>query len=119
MFRIDIPDDHPEAPARRVAAPVVGGYGVAGNSGDQFPVADDRMADRMVAECKALTLAMGRRWLRADTHKKNKTMQNLLRRSGFQYRGNVLVDTDPGHDPRRLAFEVRLAGKPLTGEERP
>ena len=77
------------------------------------------VADRMVEECKALTLAMGRRWLRADTHKKNKTMQNLLRRSGFQYRGNVLVDTDPGHDPRRLAFEVRLAGKPLTGEERP
>ncbi len=77
------------------------------------------VADRMVEECKALTLAMGRRWLRADTHKKNRTMQNLLRRSGFQYRGNVLVNTDPGHDPRRLAFEVRLAGRPLTGEERP
>ena len=76
------------------------------------------VADRIISECKAFTLAMGRRWLRADTHKKNKTMQNLLRRSGFQYRGNVLVHTDPGHDPRRLAFEVRLSGKPHTGEER-
>ncbi len=78
------------------------------------------LADRMIRECGRLALAMGRRWLRADTHKQNKAMQNLLRRNGFQYRGNVLVDTTADRDPRRLAFEVRLANHPnaaSTGEE--
>ena len=65
-------------------------------------------ADQMMEQAKRLTLEMGRRWLRADTHKKNKAMQNLLRRSGFQYRGNVLVQVRDGHDPHRLAFEARL-----------
>ena len=73
------------------------------------------LADRMIGECEKLTMAMGRRWLRADTHKKNKAMQNLLRRNGFQYRGNVLVDAPAGHDPRRLAFELRLTNRSLTG----
>lgn len=49
------------------------------------------LSDHMIAQAKRLTLALGRRWLRVDTHKKNKSMQNLLRRNGFQYRGNVLV----------------------------
>ena len=73
------------------------------------------LADRMIGECEKLTMAMGRRWLRADTHKKNKAMQNLLRRNGFQYRGNVLVDAPAGRDPRRLAFELRLTNRSLTG----
>ena len=66
------------------------------------------LADRMIAACGELALAQGVQWLRADTHKKNKAMQNLIRRNGFQYRGNVLVDAPPPHDPRRVAYEKRL-----------
>ena len=51
---------------------------------------------------------MGLGWLRVDTHRKNKPMLGLLRKSGFQYRGNVLVDVPPPHDPRRVAYEKRL-----------
>ena len=68
------------------------------------------LADRMVKECERLAQEQGIFWLRVDTHKKNKTMQNLLRRCGFQYRGNVLVDAPEGHDPRRVAYEKRLRG---------
>ena len=68
------------------------------------------LADRMMKECERLALEQGMFWLRADTHKKNKTMQNLLRRNGFQYRGNVLVTVPDGHDPRRVAYEKRLRG---------
>ena len=68
------------------------------------------LADRMVKECQRLALEQGVFWLRADTHKKNKAMQNLLRRNRFQYRGNVLVNAPEGHDPRRVAFEKRLRG---------
>ena len=32
----------------------------------------------------------------------------LLKRRGFQYRGNVLVRIEEGHDPRRQAFEKVL-----------
>lgn len=66
-------------------------------------------ADEILRQCEVLTLAMGRRWLRADTHKKNRAMLKLLRRSGFQYRGNILLSAMPeGHDPRRVAYEKRL-----------
>ena len=68
------------------------------------------LADRMVKECGRLALEQGVFWLRADTHKKNKAMQNLLRRNRFQYRGNVLVNAPEGHDPRRVAYEKRLRG---------
>ena len=66
------------------------------------------LADRMVKECERLALEQDIFWLRVDTHKKNKVMQNLLRRNGFQYRGNVLVNISEGHDPRRVAYEKRL-----------
>ena len=52
--------------------------------------------------------AYGLKCIRVDTHRKNKAMQTLLRDSGFRYRGNVLVDSEPGHDPRRQAFEKIL-----------
>ncbi|MGI5976149.1 MAG: tRNA (guanosine(37)-N1)-methyltransferase TrmD [Candidatus Limivicinus sp.] len=45
--------------------------------------------------------------VRADTHRKNKPMQRLLREKGYRYRGNVLVD-EGGHDPARQAFEKLL-----------
>ena len=68
------------------------------------------LADRMVKESERLVLEQGIFWLRVDTHKKNKAMQGLLRKCGFQYRGNVLVTVPEGHDPRRVAYEKRLRG---------
>ncbi len=47
--------------------------------------------------------------LGADTHKKNKSMRALLTAFGFTYRGNVLVASEPGHDPRRQAYDLPLA----------
>ncbi len=55
--------------------------------------------------------AYGLKCIRVDTHKKNKPMQNLLRENGFRYRGNILVDAEPGHDPHRQAFEKILKDK--------
>lgn len=52
--------------------------------------------------------AFERRCIRADTHRKNKPMQTLLRECGYRYRGNVTVDSEPGHDPARQAFEKIL-----------
>jgi len=46
--------------------------------------------------------------VRTDTHRKNKAMQKLLKRKGYVYRGNVLVSSEPGHDPARQAFEKKL-----------
>lgn len=48
------------------------------------------------------------RYLRSDTHKKNKAMQNLLRENGFKYRGNITVSSEPGHDAERQAFERKI-----------
>ena len=62
----------------------------------------------MAAAWEKLAHGMGLGWLRVDTHRKNKPMLGLLRKSGFQYRGNVLVDVPPSHDPRRVAYEKRL-----------
>lgn len=56
----------------------------------------DDMARAKDAEC-----------VRTDTHRKNKAMQRLLKRKGYVYRGNVLVD-EAGHDPARQAFEKKL-----------
>ncbi len=66
------------------------------------------LAGEMAAAWEELGRRMGLGWLRVDTHKKNKAMVGLLRKCGFQYRGNVLVDAPPPHDPRRVAYEKRL-----------
>ena len=55
--------------------------------------------------------AYGLKCIRVDTHRTNKPMQNLLRESGYRYRGNILVDAEPGHDPHRQAFEKLLKDK--------
>ena len=52
--------------------------------------------------------AFGLRCIRTDTHKKNKPMQELLRRSGYRYRGNLIITAEPGHDPARQAYEKIL-----------
>ena len=66
------------------------------------------MADRMMAAAEELTLARGITDLRVDTHRHNRAMKELLKRRGFQYRGNVLVLVEEGHDPRRQGFEKVL-----------
>ena len=66
------------------------------------------LAGEMAAAWAELARGMGLGWLRIDTHKKNRAMVGLLRKSGFQYRGNVLVEAAPPHDPRRVAYEKKL-----------
>ena len=65
----------------------------------------------LVRCCETQARVYGLRCIRVDTHRKNKPMQNLLRESGFRYRGNILVDAEPGHDPHRQAFEKILKEK--------
>ena len=68
-------------------------------------------AQALIRCAEAQTRALERRYIRVDTHRKNKPMQSLLRDNGFRYRGNILVSAEPGHDPRRLAFEKILKDK--------
>ena len=60
-------------------------------------------------EALELARSYGVEAVRADTHKKNKSMRALLAAFGFTYRGNVLVESEPGHDPRRQAYDLPLA----------
>ncbi len=66
------------------------------------------MAEQMLRCVEEQARAFGLRCVRTDTHKKNKSMQRLLRESGYRYRGNVLVASEPGHDPARQAYEKIL-----------
>ena len=63
------------------------------------------MADFLVRSAEELCREKGIKYLRVDTHRKNKPMQQLLRSHGFRYRGNILVSSEPGHDPARQAYE--------------
>jgi len=65
------------------------------------------MADRLIAAAEDLALRAGAQAMRVDTHRHNEPMKALLRRCGYRFRGHVLID-DPGHDPRRQAFEKLL-----------
>ena len=65
------------------------------------------LAERMLRSAEETARTLGGRALRVDTHRKNKSMQQLLRNNGYRYRGNVLVDEN-GHDPARQAFEKIL-----------
>ena len=66
------------------------------------------MADQMLRCVEEQARIFGLRCVRTDTHRKNKSMQRLLRESGYRYRGNVLVSAEPGHDPARQAYEKIL-----------
>ena len=63
------------------------------------------MAQKMMRFVDERALALGLRCIRTDTHKKNKSMQRLLRESGYRYRGNLQVFVEPGHDTARQAYE--------------
>ncbi|MBQ8216481.1 MAG: tRNA (guanosine(37)-N1)-methyltransferase TrmD [Oscillospiraceae bacterium] len=66
------------------------------------------MAEYLVRCAEDISRRSGVKYLRVDTHRKNKPMQHLLRESGFRYRGNILVSSEPGHDPARQAYEKLL-----------
>jgi len=68
------------------------------------------MAAYMMQAAEEITKNAGRRCIRVDTHRKNKPMLNLLKDSGYRYRGNILVE-ECGHDPHRQAFEKILKDK--------
>ena len=57
------------------------------------------LAEHMALAWERLAQEQGLSWVRVDTHKKNKAMLGLLRKRGFQYRGNVLVDARPPTTP--------------------
>ena len=69
------------------------------------------LAEALIHAAENETRAAGLRCLRTDTHRKNKPMQRLLRDTGFRYRGNVDMETEPGHDPRRQCYEKLLKEK--------
>ena len=66
------------------------------------------LSDKLMAALEEKAEALGASAIRTDTHRKNKAMQQLLRRSGFTYRGNMLCSAEPGHDPARQCFEKML-----------
>lgn len=66
------------------------------------------LSDMLVDFADETAKAKGTECVRTDTHRKNKAMQKLLKRKGYVYRGNVLVSSEPGHDPVRQAFEKKI-----------
>jgi|GEM_PF-3345184 len=66
------------------------------------------MSDKMFAFAEEAAIEKGAECMRVDTHRKNKAMQQLVRRIGYTYRGNVTVTSEQGHDPARQAFEKKL-----------
>ena len=70
------------------------------------------VSDAILARAEEMAREKGIAWMRGDTHRKNKAMQALLRRNGYEYRGNVLVSPPEGHDPRRVAFEKEIISCP-------
>ena len=66
------------------------------------------LSDMLVDFADETAKAKGAECVRTDTHRKNKVMQKLLKRKGYAYRGNVLVSSEPGHDPARQAFEKKI-----------
>ena len=62
----------------------------------------------LIAAVEALAKEQGASAVRVDTHRKNRAMKELLTKCGYRFAGNVLVSSEPGHDPRRQAFEKLL-----------
>lgn len=66
------------------------------------------MSQKLMEALEWGSRGLGAESIRTDTHRKNKSMQQLLRASGFVYRGNMLCSSEPGHDPARQCFEKLL-----------
>ena len=63
------------------------------------------IADKMFEFVDELASNSGIKYIRVDTHKKNKPMLKLLKNNQYRYRGNVLLECEPGRDPARQAYE--------------
>ena len=66
------------------------------------------ISDMMIGFAEETAKSRGAEYMRTHTHRKNKATQKLLKRKGYAYRGNVLVSSEPGHDPARQAFEKKI-----------
>lgn len=69
------------------------------------------MSEAMIKCVEAQAREYGLKYIRCDTHRKNKSMQRLLRDTGFRYRGNVRIQCEVGHDSARQAYEKLLKNK--------
>ena len=67
-----------------------------------------QLSERLLDFADEAAKSRGAECIRTDTHRKNKAMQKLVKRKGYAYRGNVLVQSEVGHDPARQAFEKKL-----------
>ena len=65
------------------------------------------MADHLMQAAEQLARESGAHAIRVDTHRYNGAQKKLLERHGYRFCGNILCD-EPGHDPRRQAFEKLL-----------
>lgn len=65
------------------------------------------MADLLMQEVERLARESSAHAVRVDTHRHNGAQKKLLERHGYRFCGNILCD-EPGHDPRRQAFEKLL-----------
>lgn len=65
------------------------------------------LSDLLMQEVERLARESGAHGVRADTHRHNGAQKKLLERHGYRFCGNILCD-EPGHDPRRQAFEKLL-----------
>lgn len=68
------------------------------------------LSQRLIEAAVELAGERGAECIRTDTHRKNKPMQRLLKDTGFNYRGNMLCSSEPGHDPARQCFEKKVSG---------
>ena len=65
------------------------------------------LSSLLIDAAENLARVRGIPYLRTDTHRHNEAMKALLRRHGYTFRGNVLVE-ECGHDPRRQGFDKLL-----------
>ena len=65
------------------------------------------LSDLLMQEVERLARKSGAHAVRVDTHRHNGAQKKLLERHGYRFCGNILCD-EPGHDPRRQAFEKLL-----------
>jgi GNAT superfamily N-acetyltransferase len=63
------------------------------------------MSDKLMELVDETAVGLGFKTVRTDTHRKNEAMKKLLVRHGYRYRGNLIIACEPGHDPKRQAFE--------------
>ena len=66
------------------------------------------ISDRLLEAIDDAARAAGVKSVRTDTHRGNVPMKKLLDKHGYRYRGNLIIDCEPGRDPRRQAFEKVL-----------